>query len=223
MHEDTEGQLYSQPWCCHFPVMRNVYSAITDSSNDLLSSVRSRAGEVRRAGFRGNMGAVRLGRKTWGDTLVWTLEKSVIPETQADKALLPAFLDTSKLFHFWLPFFGLVMKPWARGSATSPSQVHLTCPSLPLPRCTPRPSPCPHSTSLAQVRVPGRSIPAFPPHAVAHHTSCSLSLVQAFLGSRSVAAPPHPQSPSATRIPHSASKWFQCCLPSSRYPSQSHC
>lgn len=62
----------------------------------------------------------------------------MVPETQADTAVLPAPLVPSKLSHFWLPFFRLVTKPWALGSAIAPSQVHLTCPSLSLPHHNPQ-------------------------------------------------------------------------------------
>ena len=62
----------------------------------------------------------------------------MVPETQADMAIHPAPLASSKLSHFWLPFFRLVTKSWALGSAIAPFQVHLTCPSLSLPCPQPR-------------------------------------------------------------------------------------
>lgn len=154
MHEDTEGWFYSQPWCCHFSVMRNVSSDITDSNSGLLPSVSSRAGErwdTLLGGVWGNStGAVRLGKKTWEKTLVQALEKSVVPETQSDMAVLPALLVTSELSHCWLPFFRLVRKPLALGSAIASPQTHLTCPSLSL-CCAPSPVSRPHRTSMAQL------------------------------------------------------------------------
>lgn len=76
-------------------------------------------------GIWGNTtGTVRVGRKTWEKTLVQTLEKSPVPETQADISFL------CPLHAFPLLISLLVRKLWTLGSAIAPFQVHLTCPSL---------------------------------------------------------------------------------------------
>lgn len=114
-------------------------------------------------------GTVRVGRKTWEKTLVRTLEKFAVPETQADMAVLPRSLVPSMLSHFWFPFLSASPVLWAQPLPPFRS----TSLSLALPCC--------FSHCVSQAQYPAQTVPGWlsckslaDQSQLSHHTlSCS--------------------------------------------------
>lgn len=100
-------------------------------------------------------------------------------------------------------------------------------PHLPFPVSSPPPAPAqsPPQTVpvwLSCISLASQSQPSH--HMLSPSTQAApCHQYQAFLDSRSVAAPLQPQSPSVTRIPQSPGKWFECCLPPPRSPCPPRC